>query len=153
LYSKQIEESRIVAPFAGQILKGDLSTHQGQKSQLGEELFEIMQSPSLRLDLTVAERDIQDVKMDAVGRFATNALPMDRYPLKVTRIIPVPDVKEGSNSFTVYAQPDLTGMAPGSEQFWRPGMAGEARIDVSKHRLAWIWTHRLIDFLRLKLWM
>ena len=27
------------------------------------------------------------------------------------------------------------------------------RIDVAPRRLVWIWTHRLIDFLRLKLWM
>jgi hypothetical protein len=36
---------------------------------------------------------------------------------------------------------------------WRPGMAGEARVDVKHRPLIWIWTHRLIDFLRLKLWM
>jgi len=32
-------------------------------------------------------------------------------------------------------------------------MAGEARIDAGHKRIVWIWTHRLIDFLRLKLWM
>jgi hypothetical protein len=32
-------------------------------------------------------------------------------------------------------------------------MAGEARINAGNKRLVWIWTHRLVDFLRLKLWM
>ncbi len=32
-------------------------------------------------------------------------------------------------------------------------MKGEARVDVAKRSVAWIWTHRLIDFLKLKLWM
>ena len=36
---------------------------------------------------------------------------------------------------------------------WLPGMIGEARLDVDKRPWMWIWTHRLIDFLRLKLWM
>jgi hypothetical protein len=32
-------------------------------------------------------------------------------------------------------------------------MAGEARVDVEPRRVIWTWTHRLIDFLKLKLWM
>jgi hypothetical protein len=153
MYKRQIEQSRIVAPFSGEILKGDLSTHLGQKAQLGEELYEILQSNKLRIELTVPERDIQDVKIGAAGKFATDSLPWDRYPMTVTRIIPVPDVKEGANSFTVYAEPDPAGMPQAQAAVWRPGMAGEARVDVAPKRLAWVWTHRLIDFLRLKLWM
>jgi multidrug resistance efflux pump len=153
LYQYQIDHSTITAPFAGTIMKGDLSTHLGQKAQLGEELYEIQQSNKLRIEMTVAERDIQDVKLGAVGKFATDSLPWDKYPLTVTRIIPVPDVKEGANSFTVYGEAD-PGVAPqDQDKQWRPGMAGEVRIDVGNRRLAWIWTHRLIDFLRLKLWM
>jgi hypothetical protein len=32
-------------------------------------------------------------------------------------------------------------------------MTGEARINVRPESLAWIWTHKAVDFLRLKLWM
>jgi hypothetical protein len=52
----------------------------------------------------------------------------------------------------VYGEADANDVAQ-KNPVWRPGMAGEARIDVENRRLAWIWTHRLIDFLRLKLWM
>jgi hypothetical protein len=38
-------------------------------------------------------------------------------------------------------------------EFIRPGMAGEARIDAGRKRLIWTWTHRLIDWMRLKLWI
>ncbi len=55
--------------------------------------------------------------------------------------------KEGNNVFTVYG--DLEKVDPA----WRPGLTGDARIDVEKKSLAWIWTHRLIDFIRLKAWM
>ena len=106
---------------------------------------------NLRGELSVNERDIQNVKIGATGHLATDALPMDSFPFTVTRILPTPEAKEGTNSFTVYADvtPDLKSDNPA----WRPGLAGEARIDVGKRSLAWIWTHRLIDFLRLKLWM
>ena len=58
------------------------------------------------------------------------------------------EAKEGANGFKVYATLD----APSQPQ-WRPGMQGEARVDVEKKPLVWVWTHRLIDFVRLKLWL
>ena len=39
-----------------------------------------------------------------------------------------------------------------SEDWWRPGMTGLAQIDVGDRTILWIWTHRLIDTIRLKLW-
>ena len=151
LYAHQIESATLRAPHDGMILKGDLSEKIGQKVPLGEPLFEIAANAVLRADLNVSERDIQDVKIGASGKLATDALPMYSYPFKVTRIIPLPEAKEGSNSFTVYGEIGPGAMA--SNPVWRPGMAGEARVDVGNRSLAWIWTHRLIDFLRLKLWM
>jgi multidrug resistance efflux pump len=151
LYDYQIKNSTIVAPHEGTILKGDLADRIGQRVQLGESLFEITPDTILRPELLVAERDIQDVKIGAAGKLATDALPMYRYTFKVTRIIPQPDAKEGSNSFTVYGEVDPSELA--KNPAWRPGMAGEARIDVANRSLAWIWSHRLIDFLRLKLWL
>lgn len=152
LYSYQIAQSSVSAPYDGVILKGDLSARRGQKAQLGEELFEITPDNTLRIELTVPERDVQDVKIGATGHLATNALPWDKFAFTVDRIIPVPQAKEGSNSFMVYAHVDPSEVAA-RQPLWRPGMEGEGRVDVGHHRLVWIWTHRLIDFLRLKLWM
>lgn len=151
LYDYQIKNATVLAPHDGIILKGELAEKVGQKVPLGEELFVIAPNNNLRAELNVNERDIQNVKIGATGQLATDALPMDSFPFTVTRILPTPEAKEGSNSFTVYADvtPDLKSDNPA----WRPGLAGEARIDVGKRSLAWIWTHRLIDFLRLKLWM
>jgi hypothetical protein len=61
--------------------------------------------------------------------------------------VPLGDAKEGDNTFKVFAVLDE------QPEFARPGMAGEARVEAGKRTLAWMWTHRLIDFLRLKLWM
>jgi hypothetical protein len=134
------------------LLKGDLTTRLGQKVQLGEDLFDLAPNDLLRLEANVAERDIQNVKIGATGNLATDALPMDKYTFLVTRIIPVPKAEEGASTFIVYGEADPAEMAAGHPD-WRPGMAGEVRIDVGHRRLAWIWTHRLLDFLRLKLWM
>lgn len=151
MYDTQIKSATIRAPKDGTILKGELGQKIGQKVPLGDDLFELEPNDNLRAELQVAERDIQDVKLNASGKLATDALPMDRFPLKVTRILPAPEAKEGSNTFTVYAEVPADVLAAHPD--WRPGMAGEARVDVGTRSLAWIWTHRLIDFLRLKLWM
>jgi hypothetical protein len=34
----------------------------------------------------------------------------------------------------------------------RPGMEGVAKIEVGPRRLIWIWTHSLVDWLRLWFW-
>jgi hypothetical protein len=31
-------------------------------------------------------------------------------------------------------------------------MEGQARVNVENRRLAWIWTHRFVDWTRLHLW-
>jgi hypothetical protein len=67
----------------------------------------------------------------------------------VERIVPLgaPDAHQGDNTFKVYVLLDKE--AP---IYARAGMAGEARIQAGKRTIGWIWTHRLVDWLRLKLW-
>ena len=33
------------------------------------------------------------------------------------------------------------------------GMEGSARVDVEQRRYVWIWTRRMIDWVRMKLWI
>ncbi len=90
---------------------------------------------------------VDDVFITEDGKLATSSFPGDDFKFRITRIVPVGDPKEGENSFKVYA----TVIDPAA--WMHPGMAGEARVNVEKRRLAWIWTHRLVDFVRLKLWI
>ena len=74
-------------------------------------------------------------------------LPGDKYAFTVESIVPKPNPVEGQNKFIVYANLDQA-----SSQ-WYPGQEGEARIDVRPEPLIWQWTHRLIEFVRLKVWI
>jgi hypothetical protein len=65
----------------------------------------------------------------------------------VLKITPVSTAKEGRNLFRVEA--DL-GTNAGSRL--RPGMEGAAKIEVDERKLGWIWTRRLVDWVRLKSW-
>jgi multidrug efflux pump subunit AcrA (membrane-fusion protein) len=159
-YEFQISQSKMVAPFDGVVLKGDLDDKIGSPVKNGDPLMEIEAvGEKLKAELAVPERDIHfiremptttDAKKDGngwSGKLATNSLPERDIKFTIERIVPLGDAKDAENTFKVYAvldeQPD----------FIRPGMAGEARIDAGHQRLVWIWTHRLVDFLRLKLWM
>ena len=148
----QIAQAQVKAPFSGEVIRGDLIDQKGVKKKLGEELMVVAQPDRLRAEIKVDERDAQRLKPGQTGELATTALPRDRFPLKVDHIVPMTGPKEGDNVFTVYADLDYKDAAHYSKE-WRPGLAGEARIDIDRRPLIWIWTHRLIDWLHLKLWM
>jgi hypothetical protein len=42
-------------------------------------------------------------------------------------------------------------MAVVSERL-RPGMEGVGKVAIGERRLIWIWTHKLIDWVRLAFW-
>ncbi len=149
-YQDMIDRGVIRAPFDGIVLSGDLMDQRNAAKKQGDELFtvaELSSANGLRAELSVSERDIQDVREGQHGELATSALPTEKYPFTVERIEPIGQPKDGDNTFTVYGHLDQTSPT------WRPGMAGEARVDVRHRALIWIWTHKFIDFMKLKLWM
>src|SRR5947208_4287 len=112
--------------------------------------MDIARKGELRAELAVSEKDIQDITEGTQhGSIATSALPDAEHTVGITidRVVQEGAAKEGDNVFKVYAKLDKTA------DWMKPGMAGEARLDVGKRRIVWVWTHRLVDFLKLKLWM
>lgn len=143
----QIEKAVVRAPLDGIILQGDLKDRQDSTVKLGDVLFEIAPRGSMRVDMFVNERDIQRVRVGAGGQLATSSMPQSKYRFAVTRIVPVAEPRENATVFRVQAE--LLEHDPA----WRPGMEGEARIDDEPKPLIWTWTHRLVEFVRIKLWM
>ena len=80
------------------------------------------------------------------GRLTLSAMPGRPLPFTVERVTPVATAEDGGNYFRVEAQLDHP---PDS---LRPGMEGIAKIDIGARRIGWIWTHDLVDWIRLKLW-
>ncbi len=145
----EIDKHTIRAPIDGEVLRGDLKDKVGSPVRLGDVLFEIGQRTPLEAELEVHERDIQEIQLNQEGYLATTALPNQTYPFRIARIVPIgqPSGKGGDNVFKVYAQLD--------EQMptWVPGQAGEARIKIEKRPLVYHWTHRLVEWIQLKLWL
>ena len=62
------------------------------------------------------------------------------------KITPVSTAEEGRNFFQVEAKMNET------SDLLRPGMEGVAKITIERRKLIWIWTHNLVDWLRLTFW-
>ncbi len=146
LLEEQITRARLVAPFDGIVVEGDLSQSLGSPVERGEVLFEVAPLDAYRIVLEVDERDISDVEVGQKGQLALSSLPRDRLPFVVERIEPVSNAEDGRNAFRVEARLEHP------SDLLRPGMEGVAKVEVGRRRLLWIWTHQLVDGLRLRLW-
>jgi hypothetical protein len=66
--------------------------------------------------------------------------------LAVEQITPVSTSQDGRNFFRVEAR-----LQRASDRV-RPGMEGVGKVVSGERKLIWIWTHSLIDWLRLTAW-
>lgn len=146
LIDEQIVRTRLVAPFDAVVVKGDLSQSLGAAVERGNVLFELAPLDTYRVIMKVDERDIADVAVGKSGRLALTSMPNEELTLVVEKITPVSVVDQGRNFFRVEAR------ASGAIDRLRPGMEGVGKIYVDERRLIWIWTHKLVHWLRMWAW-
>jgi multidrug efflux pump subunit AcrA (membrane-fusion protein) len=146
LLDEQLSRARIAAPFDGIVTSGDFSQSLGTPIERGQVLFEVAPLHGYRVIVQVDERDIGWVATGQRGELILPSVPGTVFPLAVTRITPISTAKEGRNYFRVEAELQKT-----SERL-RPGMEGVGKISTSRRRLIWIWTHDVMEWIRLKAW-
>lgn len=146
LVERQLGRARVTAPFDGVVIKGDLSQSLGAPVKRGDVLMTVAPSDRFRLLIEVDERDIGAVAVGRSGSMALGALTERALPFRVARVTPVSSNRDGRNFFEV--EGELAEAVPAL----RPGLQGVAKIDAGRQSLAWIWTHRFFDWLRITLW-
>ena len=146
LLNEQLARTQILAPFDGVIVSGDLTRTLGSPVERGQVLYKIAPLNDYRVVLEVDERDFSDVVLGQTGYLALAAAPNERLEIIVNKITPVSTAEDGSNFFKVEAS-----LANPPEHL-RPGMQGVGKVEVGERKLIWIWTHRIVDWLRLWLW-
>jgi len=146
LVDKKRSQIVIRAPFAGIVIKGDLSQRLGGAVAKGEEIFQIAPLDAYRLILKVDEQRITDVNEGQKGLLVLSSMAGHPFGFTVRKITPITTASEGRNYFRVEA--DLEQASPRL----RPGMEGIGKIDVDRRRIISIWTRDMIDWLRLRLW-
>ncbi|MGZ5259988.1 MAG: efflux RND transporter periplasmic adaptor subunit, partial [Burkholderiales bacterium] len=145
LVDAQLSRARIVAPFDGIVIKGDLSQSLGAPLRRGDVLLTVAPAHEFRLLIDVDERDIGGVRSGQKGSVALGAL--DRtLTFDVVRVTPVASTREDRNVF------EVEGKLRETASTLRPGLQGVAKLEAGYRPLAWIWTHRLVDWMRMTLW-
>lgn len=145
LVEEKLLRANLVAPFDGVVVSGDLSQLLGSPVEQGKLLFEIAPLDAWRVILKVEDRDIRDVRTGQTGRLMLTGMAGEALDFEV-RNISMAEADDGKNVFRVEAQ------LARSDLKLRPGMEGVGKIDAGRQSYAWIWTHRLTDWLRLQAW-
>jgi hypothetical protein len=73
-------------------------------------------------------------------------MPNQTIAVTIDRLMPVSSAEEGHNYFRVEA------VMSNHSDLMRPGMEGVAKIEIGREKLIWIWTRRLVNWLRLFVW-
>jgi multidrug efflux pump subunit AcrA (membrane-fusion protein) len=142
-----IEHGKIISPISGTVVKGDLKRQIGAPVKTGDILFEVTPLESLRAELLVPEDQIFNIVVDQKGYLATVSFPGERIKFIVERINPVAEVVNNRNVFKVRVRLLET------RSWMRPGMEGVAKISIGERRYVWIWTRRIVNWLRMQLWL
>ena len=145
---QQRNQADIRAPFAGVIVEGKRKDLLGAPVRKGDGLFRLAQIEGLYGQLELPETLIRFLETGAEGELALLAQPDQRIPFRVTGVVPMAQVKgQQGNHFIVKVVFSRT-----PESWWRPGMSGVGRIEAGRRPIIWLWTYRLIDILRMRLW-
>ncbi len=147
LLRHRIDRATLLSRVDGVVIEGEQRRRLGAPVQRGSVLFEIAPLDALRVELSASEDSIADIAPGQRGTLATAAYPADRVPFVVESIEPIAQVAEGRNVFVVRARLEET------RPWLRPGMEGLAKVDIEPRRYARIWTRRLVNWIRMQLWI
>lgn len=146
LVEGQLNRTRLQSPIDGIIVRGDYSQSLGVPVETGQILFEVAPLDSYQVVLEVDEFDVAGMQAGKSGQLIIAALPDSTFAISVQKVIPVTITAQGRNYFRVEATLDQP------TQLLRPGMEGIAKVEMGQRKLIWIWTHTMVDRLRLWFW-
>ncbi len=143
----ELERATPRAPLAGVVRTGDWSQRVGSPVELGAPLFEITAESELRIDVFVREADANLIQTGDAGGFAAASAPGVRTPFTVERVMPFVEDRAGKRVVRV------RGTLRSPPEWVTPGMSGVVRIDTGRATIAHALTRRVVDWLRLRVWV
>ncbi len=142
---QKLADAQIRAPVDGVILQGDLRAEGESPKKTGDALLEIAPA-GLRAELQVPEDRIAEVEVGSTGEVLAAARPSEPIPFVVEWISPMGEPVEGENVFRVRVKLERV------PDWMNPGMEGLGRVYVDRRPYGYIWTRRLVNWIRMKLW-
>ncbi len=147
LTQHKIDQAKILSPIDGTVISGDLKRQVGGPVQRGATLFEVAPLDLLLGELAVPEDQILDVAVGFEGELATVRDPAHKIRFRVERINPVAEIVNRRNVYKVRVLllDSYVGLTPGAE--------GIAKVTLGKRKYAWLWTRKLVNWVKMKLWI
>lgn len=149
-----IDRAKIVAPIDGIVIAGDWKRQIGKPVKTGDALFEVAPLDAMRAELSIPEDMISDVTVDPPqsGEMMTRSHPDRKIAFHVERINPAAEMSGQTNVFKVRAA--LEDVDLRKDFHWlRPGMEGVAKINIDKRSYGYLWSRRLVNWVRMQLWI
>lgn len=143
----QLANSKILAPFDGVVVEGDLTSRLGAPVRRGEMLMKVASLDEMWVEIRIDERNVHEIDEDLKGQISFVGRPGATFNITVEKLIPQARVVGGKNVFILMAKVDGAG-----QDWWRPGMSGVAKLDIGTRALWWVLSHKTIDYLRLYFW-
>lgn len=142
----KLNRTVISSPISAVIVSGDYTRALGSPVERGQVLYKVSPLDDYLVVLQVDESDISEITVGMQGELTLSAAAEETFEMEVVKITPVSIAENGINYFQVEAS--LSTMP----DFLRPGMQGVGKIEVGERRMLWVWTHKMVDWIRLKLW-
>jgi len=142
-----VGQAKLLSPLSGTVVPGRSQAPESAPRSRWAIRCSRSHPESLRAVLHVREDQITDVQVGQQGTLATASYPGQYIAFEVERVNPIAEVVKQKNVFKVRVR--LLELYP----WMRPGMEGVAKIDLVKRSYAWIWTRKIINWVRMKLWI
>jgi len=148
LTQEQIKRGKIISPVEGTILsEQDLTQLYRAPVKRGDELFLIGDTELLEAVAFIPEDQIPELHDKDKGLIAVAGKPDERIAVSIEEIAAAAEVKNQQNVFKVKMN------VLQRPEWLRPGMEGLVKVKHSEEKLIWIWSRKMINWIRLKLWL
>jgi multidrug resistance efflux pump len=149
LVEQQLQRLRIVAPFDGVVIQGDLRQQLGAPVKRGETLLTLAPGLDWRVVLEVDESDVGELQSGQVAGLRLAAIPGQVISLVLDRVTPVAKPTADGVRYEVEATP--TGAGAGLAGL-RPGLQGVGQVQLPSRPLLTRWLDRAWRWVRLTTW-
>ncbi|MCM8525688.1 MAG: HlyD family efflux transporter periplasmic adaptor subunit, partial [Lentisphaeraceae bacterium] len=148
LTKEQISRAKIISPVDGTVLsEKDLTQLYRAPVKRGDALFLIGDTEKLEAIAFIPEDQIPELELDDNGVIAVAGKPDEKIDVVIKQIAAAAEVKEQQNVFKV----KMT--VPNKPDWLKSGMEGLVKVKHSEERLIWIWSRKMINWIRMKLWI
>ena len=150
LVEQQLARGFLVSPIDGVVLEGDLTQQIGSPVERGQSLMTIAPKDRFRTIIELDERDVTWVKIGQTATLSLSALPWDSIELRIERIHPMANIRDGRNVFEVEASVKSASATLTAQQL-RAGLRGVAKISIGEEAILNTYGRRAVENLQ-RLW-